>query len=104
MKTKIGVEIHKSGAGILMEICDLVGKHNSGDVNITPDFIRSYIDLERLKYSAMNSDLKVETIKDWELSISRDNVSPFITLTWKEIHKLELTEAEQNLVVQEFVS
>lgn len=97
-KTKIGVEIHKTGK-LNAELLQIVSAHNEGIIDMSaPYSLIGYIRGTKGKYPDLhkNADLIMdETGSDiadtWH--VTEDNGKTFtLTLTWKEVSELDLAD------------
>ena len=104
MKTKISVEIHKSGENNHL-IVDHIAANNEGQVNVNYEYLLTALAMQRVKYSTINKELCMLPTGINEYSISEDNGKTFtLTLTWKEIHELAETEEQANVQLQKHLS
>ncbi len=96
MKTKISVDI-LNDESLVLTICDLIGKHNSGKIELDAEMIKAMCKLDKIKYSSTNRHLNFTEFENGLSVTNAIDQKPFIVLTWKEVHELN-TISEQEIV------
>lgn len=101
MKKKIAVEIHKSGS-LSQEIISAIQNMNEGNVSFSPDDLTGFIRMKSAMYPIVYAQLSTNyNVGEKRLDISEDGGETFtLSLTWKEVHELELAPQAPTLLLQ----